>query len=130
MVLAFEACQYSSEVLLRGWRDTSTLEPCSKTICVLSPLKVQSCLRSVLLCFRAASTQSLRMSAKLYTRDTVPFGQLQIEVHNLSGVGTRLVKMVMGLEALGYRLFHVEVGTGGPRMAWRSPSSTGGSSEP
>lgn len=47
--------------------------------------------------------------AKLYTRDTVPFGQLQIEVHKIGGFGKKLVQLVMSLEKLGYRMFHAEV---------------------
>lgn len=47
--------------------------------------------------------------AELYTHDTVPFGQLQIEVHKLASVGKKVVKMIMALEGLGFRMFHVEV---------------------
>jgi len=54
---------------------------------------------------------------RVYTRDTVPFGQILMEFHFIFGGGASGDRAVSGscleaselLEALGYRLFHAEV---------------------
>lgn len=55
----------------------------------------------------------VRDLVRVYTRETVPFGQIQMEIHDVEdGPGGAIhdVKdMLLSLEELGYRMFHVEL---------------------
>lgn len=44
---------------------------------------------------------------KVYTRDTVPFGQILLETHYLGSVKLQM-NLLLTLEGLGFRMFHSE----------------------
>lgn len=50
----------------------------------------------------------VRDMGRLYTRDTVPFGQLQIELHRCADIGLT-TELTRTLANLGFRLFHTEI---------------------
>jgi len=45
---------------------------------------------------------------RVYNRTTVPFGQVLLEIHNISTKTQQLVGLILAMEELGYRMFHAE----------------------
>lgn len=59
-------------------------------------------------CLQGCEFAVVEELANAFTRETQPFGQILMEIHDTRNV-TAMVRLMVTLESLGFRLFHTEV---------------------